>query len=139
MLHELCLQIIIHPVVVLLHCHLSNDFVTDLLPDVQQPLLIPPGPARILLCSSSEFLADDPKHLLALKDVAVELAQLALEFVQATRDDRLALVGRAGHKVDARGGVLNGRGIGVSQEDQELVRMLHFAWEEAHITDWHLG
>jgi hypothetical protein len=127
MLHELCLPIIIHPVVVLLHCHLSNDFVTDLLPDVQQPLLIPPGPARILLCSSSEFLADDPEHLLALKDVAVELAQLALEFVQATRDDRLALVGRAGHKV------------GVSQEDQELVRMLHFAWEEAHITDWHLG
>ena len=127
MLHELCLQIIIHPVVVLLHCHLSNDFVTDLLPDVQQPLLIPPGPARILLCSSSEFLADDPKHLLALKDVAVELAQLALEFVQATRDDRLALVGRAGHKV------------GVSQEDQELVRVLHFAWEEAHVTDRHLG
>ena len=127
MLHELRLPIIIHPVVFLYRCHLSNDVLTDLLPDVQQPLLIPPGPARILLFGSSELLADDPEHLLALKDVAVELAQLALEFVQATRDDRLALVGRAGHKV------------GVSQEDQELVRVLHFAWEEAYVTDRHLG
>jgi hypothetical protein len=57
----------------------------------------------------------------------VELAQLALDFVQATRDNRLALVGRAGHKV------------GVSQEDQELVRVLHFSWEEAYVTDRHLG
>ena len=129
MLHELRLPIIIHPVVFLYHrCHLSDDVLTDLLPDVQQPLLIPPGPARIiLLFGSSELLADDPEHLLALKDVAVELAQLALEFFQATRDDRLALVGRAGHKVC------------VSQEDQELVRVLHFAWEEAYVTDRHLG
>jgi hypothetical protein len=69
-LHELRLPIIIHPVVFLYHrCHLSNDVLTDLLPDVQQPLLIPPGPARILLFGSSELLADDPEHLLALKDV----------------------------------------------------------------------
>lgn len=130
MLPELCLQIIIHPVVFLHHRHRQlSDFllVTDLLPDVQQALLIPPGPTRILLCSSiSKFLPDDPKHLFALKDVPLELAQLALELVQASRDDRLALVGRAGHKV------------GVSQEDQELVRVLHFACEEAHITDRHL-
>ena len=57
----------------------------------------------------------------------MELAQLPLEFVQASRDDRLALVGRAGHKV------------GVSQEDQELVRVLNFAWEEAYVTDRPLG
>ena len=132
MLPELCLQIIIHPVVFLLLCRpgpCRSGFVLliDLLPDVQQALLIPPGPARILLCSSiSEFLPDDSKHLLALKDVSVELAQLALERVQASSDDRLALVGRAGHKV------------GVSQEDQEFVRVLHFTLEEAHITDWHL-
>jgi hypothetical protein len=100
MLPELCLEIIIQPIIFFLWLCLSpfaSDLLTDFLPDVKQPLLGPPGlPLGQLL---RELLSDDLLHLLPLLKVTLQLGHLALELVNASLDDRLALVGRAGHKV----------------------------------------
>ena len=107
MLPELCLEIIIQAIIFFLWLCLSpfpSDLLADFLPDVKQPLLGPPGLPLVELFRC-ELLSDDLLHLLPLMQVTLQLGDFALELVNASLDDRLALVGRAGHKV------------GVSQED----------------------
>ena len=107
MLPELCLEIIIQPIILFLWlclCPLASDVLTDFLPDVKQALLGPPGLPLVELLRC-KLLSDDHLHLLPLLQVTCKLGHLTLELVNASLDDRLAFVGRAGHKV------------GVSQED----------------------
>ena len=109
MLPKLCLKIIIQPIIFFLIYNrpclspFVESILTDFLPYIEYPLLGPPGLPLVELLR--KLLSDDLLHLLPLLQATFQLGHLTLELVNASLNDRLALMGCAGHKV------------GVSQEN----------------------